>query len=442
MKQLFLKFLKDNCHYHPQQKILVALSGGADSLALLHLFVSIKADVRAAHCNFNLRGTESDGDERFVVACCKAWGVPLHQKAFDTKGYAQKNGISIEMAARNLRYAWFDELLAAENLDRIATGHHKDDSIETFFINLIRGTGIKGLSGIKPAHGNLIRPLLGFTRTEIEQYCVYNKLNYRTDSTNLESVYMRNKVRHQILPLIKDLNPSFMDTMETNMKHLAQVSSFFQATVEDLKKQLVVEQDGSLLISLQHIKKFADKKLVLFEILNPYGFNGPMVSELAESIQNEVSGKQFFSSAYRLIKDRHNIIVLPKEDKDREEVFYINIDEKEVKEPIHLKLETIIKTGEFKIDKSNTVAQFDKEMLNYPLTLRKWRQGDNFKPLGMDNFKKLSDFFIDNKFSLKDKEDVWLLLSGDDIIWVVGHRTDERYKISPKTKEITKISIL
>jgi len=442
LKQQFLKFLKDNCHYHPQQKILVALSGGADSLALLHLFVSIKADVRAAHCNFNLRGEESDGDEKFVVDCCKAWDVPLYQKDFDTKGYAQKNGISIEMAARDLRYAWFDKLLATEKLDCLATGHHKDDSIETFFINLIRGTGIKGLSGIKPEYGSLIRPLLGFTRTEIEQYCVYNKLNYRTDSTNLESVYMRNKVRHQILPLFKDLNPSFMDTMESNMKHLAQVSSFFQTTVEGLKNQMVVEQDGSLLISLQHIQQFADKKLVLFELLNPYGFNGVIVSELVESIQNEVSGKQFYSAGYRLIKDRHNIIVLPKEEKDREEVFYINFDETEVKYPIHLKLETIIKTDDFKIDKSNTVAQFDEKLLNFPLTLRKWRQGDSFKPLGMSNFKKLSDFFIDNKFSLKDKEDVWLLMSGDDIIWVVGHRTDERYKIGPKTNEITKITIL
>ncbi len=442
MKQLFLKFLKDNCHYHPQQKILVALSGGADSLALLHLFVSIKADVRAAHCNFNLRGEESDADERFVVACCKGWDVPLYQKSFDTKDYACKNGISIEMAARDLRYAWFDELLTAEKLDCIATGHHKDDSIETFFINLIRGTGIKGLSGIKPAHRSLIRPLLGFSRTEIEQYCVFNKLNYRTDSTNLESVYMRNKVRHQILPLFKDLNPSFMDTMEANMKHLAQVSSFFQATVEDLKKQMVVDQDGSLLISLQHIQQFADKNLVLFEILNPYGFNGAIVNELVESIQNEVSGKQFYSAAYRLIKDRHNIIVLPKEDKDREEVFYINFDELELDEPIHLKLETMIKTDDFKIDKSNAIGQFDGKLLNYPLTLRKWRQGDSFKPLGMANFKKLSDFFIDNKFSIKDKEDVWLLLSGDDIIWVVGHRTDERYKITAQTKEITRIARL
>ncbi|SMO41425.1 tRNA(Ile)-lysidine synthase [Saccharicrinis carchari] len=418
----------------------MALSGGADSLALLHLFVTAKANVRAAHCNFNLRGAESDSDERFVVDCCKNLGVPLFRKSFDTKGYAKKNGISIEMAARELRYGWFNELLTKEKLDRIATGHHKDDNIETFFINLIRGTGIKGLSGIKPAHGNLIRPLLGFTRTEIEQYCVYNKLNYRTDSTNLESVYMRNKVRHQILPLFKDLNPSFMDTMKKNMNNLSQVSSFFQATVEGIKSKMVVEQDGQLLISLKHVNQFADKKLVLFEILNPYGFNGTVVNKLVECIQNEVSGKQFYSPDYRLIKDRHNIIMLPKEESVGKEVFYIDADEVEMEKPIKLTFDKIIKTTDYKMDKSSKVGQFDADLLNYPLTLRKWQQGDCFKPLGMSNFKKLSDYFIDQKFSLKDKEDVWLLLSGDDIIWVVGHRTDDRYKITPKTTTVAKIT--
>ncbi|MGQ1783940.1 tRNA lysidine(34) synthetase TilS [Saccharicrinis sp. GN24d3] len=439
MNNRFLNYLIDKCKYKSGQRVLVALSGGADSVVLLHQLVSLKVGVCAAHCNFNLRGDESDGDEHFVVDLCASLGVKLFQKSFDTKGHATENGISIEMAARDLRYAWFEKLKEAEQFDWIATGHHKDDSIETFFLNLARGTGIKGLSGIRPVHGHVIRPLLQFSRSEIVQYCSVHNLSYRTDSSNLESVYLRNKVRHQILPRLMELNPSFMDTMETNMKHLDQVSRFVKGSVEEIKKELVVEQDGQMLISLQHIHRFVDKNLVLFEILHPYGFNGAIVNELVESIENNVSGKQFYSKEYRLIKDRFNVILLPKEENDHNERFYIEIDQNEIDLPIKLKLDKGIEANGYKIDKSSQVAQFDEELLNYPLAIRKWQQGDQFRPLGMKNFKKLSDFFIDEKFSLKDKEDTWLLISGDDIIWVIGHRTDDRYKITKRTNSLTKI---
>ncbi len=439
MIEQFSKFLKDKCGFVDGQKVLVALSGGADSVALLHLFVSLKIDVCAAHCNFNLRGEESDSDEQYVKQLCENLKVKLFVNSFETTSYSKQKGVSIEMAARDLRYTWFDELLQSEKLNWVSTGHHKDDSIETFFLNLARGTGIKGLTGIKPVFNNVIRPLLGFDRKEIEAYCSKNNLDYQTDSSNLESVYLRNKVRHQIMPLFKELNPSFLDTMQDNMKRLGQVSEFFKDSVEEIKNEMVVEQDGGLLISLQHIERFVDKPLVLFEILHPYGFNGTIVNELVECIENNVSGKQFYSANYRLIKDRFNVILLPKGEVDLQGVYNINADENEIKEPIHLKFKNEIEREGYKIDKSKLIAQFDGELLNYPLTLRKWKQGDFFRPLGMSNFKKLSDFFIDNKFSIKDKEDSWLLLSGDDIVWVVGHRTDDRYKITNKTKHITKI---
>ncbi|GAF02239.1 tRNA lysidine(34) synthetase TilS [Saccharicrinis fermentans] len=439
MNERFLQYLHDYCVYISGQKILVALSGGADSVALLHLLHTAKVAICAAHCNFNLRGDESDGDEQYVVDLCASLGVTLYQRSFDTTEFATEKGISIEMAARDLRYAWFHDLLKTERLDWIATGHHKDDSIETFFLNLARGTGIKGLVGMKPLRGRLIRPLLAFSRGEIEDYCAVHKLNYRTDSSNLESVYLRNKVRHQILPLFRELNPSFMDTMQSNMKHMEQVSRFFQDSVKELTKEVVVEQDGQLLISLQHVDRFVDKHLVLFEILQPYGFNGSVIQELVECIENQVSGKQFYAPSYRLIKDRFNIILLPHAEKQQDDIFYIEVDQYELKQPVKLNIASGIDAQGYRIDTRAEVAQLDEDLLNYPLTLRKWRHGDQFRPLGMKNFKKLSDFFIDEKFSLKDKEDTWLLFSGDDIIWVVGHRCDDRYKITHRTQHITKI---
>ena len=440
MKDKFLSFLVDNCQYKTGQKVLVALSGGADSVVLLHMLKSCNIEVHAAHCNFNLRGSESDGDEKFVEGYCRGLGVYLYQKSFDTNVYARERGISIEMAARDLRYAWFEELLKSEQIDWLATGHHKDDSIETFFLNLARGTGIKGLSGIKPLNGKVIRPLLDFSRSEIEDYCKKNKLEYRTDSSNKETVYLRNKVRNQILPLFKELNPSFVNTMVANMKHLEQVNSFFHGTIEGIKKDWVVEQDGQLLISLQHIDQFVEKELVLFGILQPYGFNGAVVKELVECIENGISGKQFYSKNHRVIKDRFNVILLPKEEKIHDEMFYIDIDDKLITEPVQLSIEEF-DANTYQIEKSTAFGQFDSDLLNYPLTIRKWQQGDQFCPLGMKNFKKLSDYFIDNKFSLKDKEDTWLLLSGDDVIWIIGHRTDDRYKITEKTKRVARVKV-
>ncbi|WP_066627188.1 tRNA lysidine(34) synthetase TilS [Labilibacter marinus] len=437
----FSKYLFKQCGFSSGQKVLVALSGGADSIALLHLLFHAGVDVSAAHCNFKLRGQESDDDEQFVQYFCNRLKVQLYQKSFETETFAKEQGVSIEMAARDLRYAWFNELLQDNQLNFIATGHHKDDSIETFFLNLARGTGIKGLSGIKPIQGNLIRPLLRFSRMDIENYCTDQELDFRTDSSNQESVYLRNKLRNDILPLFKELNPSFAETMHKNMGHLNQVSHFLQASVERIKKDLVVDQDGKLLISLQHINEFIDQELVLFEILQPYGFNGVIVKELVECIKSDVSGKQFYSKSHRLIKDRFNLILIPIEPEQQEEVFYLSVDSYGVKSPIAISIERDLDMDTYKIDKNSLVAQFDSELLNYPLTIRKWRQGDQFCPLGMSHFKKLSDFFIDNKFSIKDKEDVWLLLSGDDIIWIVGHRTDDRYKLSNKTKKVTKFSI-
>jgi len=441
MLNQFFSFFKNECHFKAGQKILVAFSGGADSLALLHMLKATGVDVIAAHCNFNLRGEESDSDELFVRGFCNENNIQLFVKSFDTIEYSKQNGVSIEMAARDLRYAWFDELVEINHLDWIATGHHKDDSIETFFLNLTRGTGVKGLTGIKPVTGNIIRPLMTFSRKELEAYCKENKLEFRTDSSNLESVYTRNKIRNEIIPLFQLLNPSFGDTMLKNMDRLQQVSDYVSSSIEDLKREFIVEQDDSVLISLRHVNDFKDKHLILFEVLHPYGFNGSVIEDVLEVINQDISGKQFFSSTHRLIKDRQNLIVVPvKEEVDQQ--FYISYDEDYVNHPVEINIERGIDSDSFQIDKSVKVAQFDQDLLEYPLTIRKWEQGDCFRPLGMKNFKKISDYFIDTKFSLQQKEDTWLMLSGNDIIWIIGHRTDDRFKITPKTNKIIKFTLM
>ncbi len=440
MLSQFFSFLNNECKYKEGHKVLVAFSGGADSLALLHLFKMNGINVSAAHCNFNLRGAESDADEAFVRDFCKINEVPLYVNSFDTKEYSKQKGISIEMAARDLRYDWFQELVHKYEFNWIATGHHQDDSVETFFLNLLRGTGVKGLTGINPVHGNIIRPLMAFSRKELEAYCNENKLSYRTDSSNLESVYTRNKIRNEIIPLFQSLNPSFSDTMLKNMDRLQQISDFVTASIEDIKQDWVVEQDDTVLISLKHVNEFKEKHLVLFELLHPYGFNGAVIDDIIETINMNASGKQFYSSSHRLIKDRQNLIVLPiKEDVSKN--YYVSFDEDHIKIPIDINIERGISSESFKIDRSLLVAQFDEELLEYPLTICKWEQGDSFRPLGMKNFKKISDFFIDNKFSIQEKENCWLMLSGDDIIWIIGHRTDDRYKITSKTKKITKFTM-
>ncbi len=428
-------FNKEFCAFN-HQTILVALSGGADSMVLLYLLKSIGVKVLAAHCNFHLRGEESNRDEQFVRHWCDEWNVSLQVKQFDTKAFAEENKLSIEMAARDLRYAWFHQLIEEGKANILATGHHRDDSVETFFLNLLRGTGIKGLTGIKAVSESVIRPLLIFSRKQIEDFCQKEQIAYVTDSSNLETVYMRNKIRNQILPLFTQINPSFQQTMMNNMDILSQCEEWVSHSMNDIKDRIVIEEENQMLISLRHIHELQSPKLVLFELLSPMGFNGSQVDEMNTCIRQSASGKQFFSPSHRLIIDRFNLIVLPLSEQLNETEYYIEKGEQQINAPLTIDVKYIDDVENYSIIKEANVAQFDADLLEYPLTIRKWKQGDQFRPLGMKQFKKLSDFFIDNKFSIKQKEDTWLLLSGNDIIWIIGNRTDDRYKISHKTKLI------
>ncbi len=420
-------------------RLLVALSGGGDSMALLHLLNTLGFKCQAAHCNFHLRGAESDGDEAFVREYCREIGVPLHVHHFNTEDEARERGISIEMAARDLRYRWFWHLVETEKLDFLVTGHHGDDMIETFFLNLARGTGLRGLKGMQPLKGKLLRPLLRFRRESIEAYCEVHGISYRTDSTNSDTSIRRNYVRHHLVPAMNTLNSSFFNTMVQNFRNISEVWEIFAKEVGDIKKQIVAVEADNMLIPIKLIASHPQRSTVLFEILRPFHFNASVVNEIIQSLEG-IPGKQFFSRSHRLVRDRYNLVVVPLEGPG-EDLWYIDSDVEQIDTPVELQLRVFEREPSFSFSRNRRLAHFDADLVDFPLELRHWRPGDQFRPLGMDNFKKLSDFFVDDKFSLVEKEETWLLVSGGEIVWVVGHRIDDRFKVKDATSRILEITV-
>ena len=414
--------------FSKENNLLLAISGGADSVCLFFALKELGYNVELAHCNFKLRGKESDEDEYFVRELANKYGVKYHVNSFETQKYASEQKISIQMAARDLRYKWFDELLAVNNLDFVITAHHKDDNVETFFINLIRGTGVNGLCGIKAKNKKIIRPLLEISRQEIERYLTKNKIKYRNDSSNSEVKYLRNKIRHQLMPLLKEMNPNIEQIITNEIFVLDGVSKVFQEQMTAIKERLLVQKEGIYKLNISELIELQHLEVILFEILKPFGFSE--VDQIIKAI-NSQSGKQFFSDTYQLIIDREQIIISALE--NHQEDIEIREIEIEIKNPLTMKFAGSL---DFSLNKNPNVAKLDFDKLSFPLKLRKWKNGDKFRPLGMRNFKKVSDFFIDEKYSILAKQKQWILCSEDDIIWIVGNRIDDRYKIETHTKKV------
>ena len=414
--------------FSKENNLLLAISGGADSVCLFFALKELGYNVELAHCNFKLRGKESDEDEYFVRELANKYGVKYHVNSFETQKYASEQKISIQMAARDLRYKWFDELLAVNNLDFVITAHHKDDNVETFFINLIRGTGVNGLCGIKAKNKKIIRPLLEISRQEIESYLTKNKIKYRNDSSNSEVKYLRNKIRHQLMPLLKEMNPNIEQIITNEIFVLDGVSKVFQEQMTAIKERLLVQKEGIYKLNISELIELQHLEVILFEILKPFGFSE--VDQIIKAI-NSQSGKQFFSDTYQLIIDREQIIISALE--NHQEDIEIREIEIEIKNPLSMKFAGSI---DFSLNKNPNVAKLDFDKLSFPLKLRKWKNGDKFRPLGMRNFKKVSDFFIDEKYSILAKQKQWILCSEDDIVWIVGNRIDDRYKIETHTKKV------
>ncbi|MBK3515856.1 tRNA lysidine(34) synthetase TilS [Carboxylicivirga marina] len=429
--------LESKCHIASEDKLLVAVSGGADSMALLNLLIEGGYKLIAAHCNFQLRGSDSDSDEQLVKGFCNSKNVKLVTTVFQTNAYAREKKISIEMAARELRYNWFSSLLDEHNLDAIVTGHHGNDSIETFFLNLVRGTGLRGLSGISYRNGNIIRPLLDYPRASVETYCEVNKIAYCHDESNDDTKFIRNKIRHDIVPVLESINPVFFDTMQSNLAHLKDAELMLKSEVERFQETDVVDEDDKVIIPISKLENYPHYSSLLFEVLRPYGFNSAVVAEVIDHLHG-LSGKQFFSDSYRLIKDRHNLLVLPIEEVG---VQHFWVEEGDNHEEVSMIIQVYDKPKGFRFSRNAGLIHLDADLVDLPLLVRKWKKADSFMPLGMTGFKKLSDFFIDEKYSLKDKEDAWLMESGEDIVWVLGRRIDDRFKVTNRTKRILEIEL-
>lgn len=439
MVEQFLKFIHEENLFHSSQRILLAVSGGADSMLMLHLFVNAGFPLAVAHCNFGLRGHESDGDEQFVVDYCDQHNLVCHTQHFDTSEFALQEGISIEMAARDLRYDWFNRLLDRHGYDFLATAHHQDDVIETFLINLSRGSGIKGLSGIQPKSGQIIRPMLFTNRAEILDYCQRMTITYRTDSSNLETVYKRNLIRQQILPLLEDVNPAFRRNALKTIGNLYETGQLFQQRMSEIKASVYSEDDQGAMIHIDKLQNLSPLRTILFELIRPFGFQAEQTDDIIDSLGRE-SGRKFFSDGYRLVKDREYLLISPFSSKQNK-VFYIEEDCSKMSFPIRLTIEKIERTPDFSFSTHPQVVDLDLDKLVYPLILRHWNEGEYFQPLGMNGLKKLSDFFIDEKYSIPDKENAWLLASGNQLVWIVGKRLDDRFKITAKTKRIVRIRL-
>ncbi len=419
--QKVVQYIERHKLFSPDDKILVALSGGADSVALLRLLLSLGYTCEAAHCNFHLRGAESDRDEHFVRQLCLEHRVALHTVHFDTEQEAKERHISIEMAARELRYAWFEKTREACNAAVIAVAHHRDDSVETLLLNLIRGTGINGLRGIRPRNGHIVRPLLCLDREEIIGYLESIGQSHVTDSTNLQDEYTRNKIRLNLLPLMQEINPSVKDSILKTAEHLDDAASIYNISIEKAK-QRVRTPEG---ISISALMQETAPETVLFEILHPLGFNTAQVRDICRTLDGQ-PGKIFTNADWRIVKDRDSLLIESMQEAAEQPVL-------EMKEYPY--------TRDFIIPRGKNTACLDADKLKHPLSLRLWRQGDTFVPFGMKGRKKVSDYLTDRKFSLLHKRQQWVLCCGNDIVWLVGERTDNRFRIDGKTRKALVISI-
>lgn len=436
MKEQIQQYIIQHQLLSGEKPVVVGISGGADSVALLHILVSLGYKCIAAHCNFNLRGDESFRDEQFTIDFTKRLQVPLCKISFETNKYAQENRLSVEMAARELRYRWFEELLNTYDADAVAVAHHRDDSVETLLINLTRGSGITGLTGIKPKNGNVVRPLLCVSREDIYAYIENNGLEYVTDSSNSSDIYTRNFIRLKVIPLLEEINPSVKASLARTANHLYDASLIYNHSIEEARK--VIIQNNRLSISV--LLSFPAPATILYEMLKPYGFSRT-VCESIFTVLDKDSGKIFYSSTHRLLKDRSDLLIDVLSGEDNR-AYQINLEDDNVDLPVELKPEIVVIKEDYQIEKDKKFAYFDFDKLSFPLVLRHWQEGDWFVPFGMKGKKKISDYFNDKKFSLFDKEKTWLLCSGQDVIWIVGERTDNRYRIEKTTKRVLKLKFI
>lgn len=419
IQQRVIQYIEKEHLFSSNDKILVALSGGADSVALLCVLHTAGYPCEAAHCNFHLRGEESNRDELFVRQLCRKYGIHLHTIDFNTTQYATEKRISIEMAARELRYNWFEKIKKECKANVIAVAHHQDDSVETMLLNLIRGTGITGLLGIRPRNRAIVRPLLCINREEIIRYLQQIGQDFVTDSTNLEDEYTRNKIRLHLLPLMQEINPSVKNSLIETSNYLNDVATIYNKVIDETKKKIITPEG----IRIDALLDAPTPETLLFETLHPLGFNSAQIKDIASSLHGQ-PGKQFISKEWRVIKDRNLLLLESIRPEDGTTLPYQLIKEEREYSP------------DFQIPRDKKTACFDADKLTEEIHCRKWRTGDTFIPFGMKGRKKVSDYLTDRKFSISQKERQWVLCCGERIAWLIGERTDNRFRIDETTKRV------
>jgi tRNA(Ile)-lysidine synthase len=401
---------------------------------MVELFRQLGFDFGIAHCNFQLRGEESDGDEALVKSLAYKYKVPFYSKRFDTAAYAQTRGVSIQVAARDLRYEWFEQVRADHKYDYIATAHHLNDNIETVLHNFIKGTGIKGLRGMLAKRNRLIRPMLSVSQNEILEFQQEHRLDYREDSSNTSDKYTRNNIRHHLVPLIEEINPGFEAGFADRLKVFSDLETLYHSQVQKTNKQLFERRKGDIFIPIRKLKKLSDRRSILFEYLQPLGFNVSQVDDILSTLNGE-SGKQFLSAEARVIKDRQFLIVTQR-GQNNFTTLLVQKDDTEALLPDAM-ISISHAAANVKIKREKTYAYLDLDKLEFPLVLRHWRKGDYFYPFGMAlKKKKVSKYFKDQKIPINEKETVWILESNKKIVWIVGERIDERYRVTKSTKQI------
>ncbi|WP_435261361.1 tRNA lysidine(34) synthetase TilS [Tenacibaculum sp. nBUS_03] len=437
MIKKFKQHLILNFPFLEGKKILVAISGGVDSVVLTYLLKKLNYNIYLAHCNFQLRGNESDLDEEFIKNLGEKFNLETFTIKFSTQEYQNNNKLSIQLAARELRYNWFYKLLKEQKIDYIVTAHHSNDNLETFIINLTRGTGLEGFTGIPPINGKTIRPLLKFSREEILQYAKLNSIVWREDASNTEIKYTRNKIRHNIIPILKEINPNLINSFNNTSNFLQQSQQIINDTIEQ-KSLEIISYDGEIKkFDIKKIKELSNPKAYLYYLLKKYGFTE--WNDVFNLIYAQ-TGKLLTTKSHTLLKDRDFLLLLPsnKFTNTENQQVTINSSDLKVSYPVNLLFKNVQETTS--LDK-NTIY-VDKNSLNYPLTLRKWNDGDFFYPKGMLGKKKISKYFKDEKISLIEKQNIWILCSGkNEIIWILGKRQDRRFLPSDNTINILQISI-
>ncbi|MBR5957804.1 MAG: tRNA lysidine(34) synthetase TilS [Salinivirgaceae bacterium] len=431
MLKQFLQFVNDNRLFDRSHSLLAAVSGGADSSVMLHLLAQGRFKVSVAHCNFKLRGADADADEQFVSQLAEKYGMPFFSISFDTTAYAAEHKISIEMAARELRYNWFAQLSAEHGFDRILTAHHLDDNVETMILNICRGTGINGLAGISIVNSSIVRPLLFASRQQIEDYAAANGLAFRTDATNLTDDYQRNIVRHRIVPVMRQINPAFDERMLKNFSNIKQAAQIYNWYIDKAKSEVLQTDGNRTIINIGMLMRQPFAEPVLYECVSEFGFNSSQAEQMMKII-GQKSGFTFSSATHKLLIDRNQIIIESLKDDDFQPV---SISQPQDLPDLGITMQ-LVPASDFQIDRCPSVACLDFDKLQFPLTLRRWQNGDSFYPLGMNRAKKLSDFFIDNKIDLFEKEKTLVLVSAGKIAWIVGMRPDNRFKVDEKTKQV------